>query len=140
MLLGTCGSPLPSQDINAVNIPSLDSIQQHPQSEDTSADTANLSGDPAVTCTTDAPSSTSAEKSELKNKSSDGVVGSQANLSGEPSASGSSEPVGLGGGLIPKVLIESIKCFSLLGFYYSVLILMLIISTSHMFGAIFFIV
>ncbi|RCV32105.1 hypothetical protein SETIT_6G231300v2 [Setaria italica] len=95
---GTCGSTLSSQDMNAVNVPSLDSIQQHPQSEDTSADTANLSGDPASTCTHDAPSSTSAEKSALKNKSSDGL-GSQAL---EPSASGSSEPVGLGGGLIPK--------------------------------------
>lgn len=133
LLLGTCGSTLSSQDISAVNVPSLDNIQQHPQSEDTSADTANLSGDPAATFTHDVPSSTSAEKSVPKNKSSDGL-GSQ---SLEPSASGSSEPVGLGGGLIPKVLaIESIKCFSLLGFYYSVFILMLIISTVHMFGVV----
>ncbi|KAF8653883.1 hypothetical protein HU200_062017 [Digitaria exilis] len=95
---GTCGSTLSSQDISAVNVPSLDNIQQHPQSEDTSADTANLSGDPAATFTHDVPSSTSAEKSVPKNKSSDGL-GSQ---SLEPSASGSSEPVGLGGGLIPK--------------------------------------
>ncbi|KAG2580429.1 hypothetical protein PVAP13_6NG342100 [Panicum virgatum] len=85
---GTCGSTLPSQD----------SIQQHPQLEDTSAGTTYLSGDPTVTCAIDVPSSTSAENSALKNKSSD-RVGSQ---SLEPSASGSSEPVGLGGGLIPK--------------------------------------
>ncbi|CAL5013879.1 unnamed protein product [Urochloa decumbens] len=95
---GTSGSTLSSQDRNAVNVTTLDSVQQHTQSEDTSADTPNLSGDPATTCTHDVPSSTSAEKSALKNKSSDGV-GSQ---SLEPSASGSSEPVGLGGGLIPK--------------------------------------
>lgn len=105
-MLGTCGSTLSSQGRSAVSVPSLDSIQQHPQSEDTSADTANLSGDPAATFTRAVPSSTSEEKSVLKNKSSDGM-GSQ---SLEPSASGSSEPVGLGGGLIPKVLtIESIK-------------------------------
>ncbi|CAO2183905.1 unnamed protein product [Urochloa humidicola] len=95
---GTCGSTLPSQDRNAVNVSNLDSVQHHTQLEDTNADTANLSGGPAATHTHDVPLSTSAEKSALKNKSSDGV-GSQ---SLEPSASGSSEPVGLGGGLIPK--------------------------------------
>ncbi|CAO2200508.1 unnamed protein product [Urochloa humidicola] len=95
---GTCGSTLPSQDRNALNVSNLDSVQHHTQLEDTNADTANLSGGPAATHTHDVPLSTSAEKSALKNKSSDGV-GSQ---SLEPSASGSSEPVGLGGGLIPK--------------------------------------
>ncbi|OEL37495.1 hypothetical protein BAE44_0001488 [Dichanthelium oligosanthes] len=95
---GTSVSSLPSQDLNAVNVPSLDSIQQHPQLKDTCADTANLSGDPTTTCTRDVPSSTTAENSALKNKSSDGV----GSKSLEPSASGSSEPVGLGGGLIPK--------------------------------------
>ncbi|CAO2170140.1 unnamed protein product [Urochloa humidicola] len=94
---GTCGSTLPSQDRNAVNVSNLDSVQHHTQLEDTNADTDNLSGGPAATHT-HVPLSTSAEKSALKNKSSDGV-GSQ---SLEPSASGSSEPVGLGGGLIPK--------------------------------------
>ncbi|CAO2207464.1 unnamed protein product [Urochloa humidicola] len=95
---GTCGSTLPSQDRNAVTVPNLDSVQHHTQSEDTSADTANLSGNPAATCTHDVPSSTSAEKSALKNQSSYGVDSQSL----EPSASGSSEPVGLGGGLIPK--------------------------------------
>ncbi|PUZ52506.1 hypothetical protein GQ55_6G275800 [Panicum hallii var. hallii] len=84
---GTCGSTLPSQD----------GLHQHPQLEDTSAGRTNLSGDPTVPCAIDVPSSTSAENSALKNKSSD-RVGSQ---SLEHSASGSSEPVGLGGGLIP---------------------------------------
>jgi hypothetical protein len=82
-------------------LPSQDGLHQHPQLEDTSAGRTNLSGDPTGPCGIDVPSSTSAENSALKNKSSDGV-GSQ---SLEHSASGSSEPVGLGGGLIPMVLI-----------------------------------
>ena len=97
-------------------MPSQDSIQQHPQLEDTSAGTTNLSGDPTVTCAIDVPASTSAENSALKNKSTD-RVGSQ---SLEPSASGSSEPVGLGGGLIPKVLIALACGHSITSFHFDV--------------------
>jgi len=97
-------------------LPSQDGIQQHPQLEDTSAGTTNLSGDPTVTCAIDVPASTSAENSALKNKSTD-RVGSQ---SLEPSASGSSEPVGLGGGLIPKVLIASACWDSIVVFIFDV--------------------
>ncbi|WVZ91849.1 hypothetical protein U9M48_037971 [Paspalum notatum var. saurae] len=89
---GTCGSSLPSQDRDTVNVPSLESVQQHPQSEDALVDTTNLSGDP------DVPSSTSTESSALKNRSLDGMDSQSV----EPSASGSSEPLGLGGGLVPK--------------------------------------
>ncbi|XP_062190943.1 ubiquitin-like domain-containing protein CIP73 isoform X2 [Phragmites australis] len=102
---GTRGSNLTSQDSNTVNVPSVNSIQKHLQTEDTHGDnvrlsceelaTTNISGDPTATCTRDIPSSISAENSVLQNKSSDGV-GSQS------SASGRSEPLGLGGGLIPK--------------------------------------
>lgn len=99
-MLGTLGSSLPSQDRNTLNAPSLDSIQQHPQLGDTCADTADLSGDTTATSTHDVPSNSSVENSALKNKSSD-EVGSQPI---EPSASGSAEPLGLGRGLIPKVL------------------------------------
>lgn len=100
LLLGTSGSSLPSQDRNTLNVPSLDS----PQLGDTCADTADLSGDATATSTHDAPSNPSVDSSVLKNKSSD-EVGSQIT---EPSASGSAEPLGLGGGLIPipKVLIS----------------------------------
>ncbi|AQK57831.1 Ubiquitin family protein [Zea mays] len=94
---GTSGSSLPSQDRNTLNVPSLDSIQQHPQLGDTCADTADLSGDATAISTHDAPSNPSVDSSVLKNKSSD-EVGSQTT---EPSASGSAEPLGLGGGLIP---------------------------------------
>ncbi|KAJ1269457.1 hypothetical protein BS78_07G213300 [Paspalum vaginatum] len=89
---GTCGSSLPSQDRKTVNVPSLESVQQHPQSEDALVDTTNLSRDP------DVPPSTSTESSALKNQSLDGMDSQSV----EPSASGSSEPLGLGGGLIPK--------------------------------------
>lgn len=108
LLLGTSGSSLPSQDRNTLNVPSLDSIQQHPQLGDTCADTADLSGDTTAISTHDAPSNPSVDSSVLKNKSSD-EVGSQTT---EPSASGSAEPLGLGGGLIPipKVLISDFKC------------------------------
>ncbi|XP_062195177.1 uncharacterized protein LOC133898477 isoform X2 [Phragmites australis] len=105
---GTCGSNLTSQGSNTVYVPSVNIIQQHPQTEDTHGDnvrlsceelaTANLSGDPTAICAPDIPLGVSAESSALKNESSDGV-GSQSLKS---SASGRSEPLGLGGGLIPK--------------------------------------
>jgi len=102
---GTLGSSLPPQDRNTLNVPSLDCIQQHPQFGDTCADTADLSGDSTATNTHDVPSNTSIENSALKNKSSD-EVGSQLT---EPSASGSAEPLGLGGGLIPKKRSRAVK-------------------------------
>lgn len=134
--LGICGSSLPSQDRNTLNVPSLDSIQQNPHLGDTCADAADLSGDHTSTSTHDAPLNASAENSALKNKSLD-EVGSQ---SIEPSASGSAEPLGLGGGLIPKVLINEFKCL----FYQDsavVFILMLILSVkSHVWSLLYLII
>ncbi|TVU04771.1 hypothetical protein EJB05_47905 [Eragrostis curvula] len=105
---GTRGSNLTSQASNTVNVPSVDSIQQHSQMEDHHGDnvsvsceelaTSNLSRDLTATSTHDVPSSISAENSALENESAHGVNSQSL----EPSASGSSQPLGLGGGLIPK--------------------------------------
>ncbi|CAD6245782.1 unnamed protein product [Miscanthus lutarioriparius] len=80
-------------------------IPQHPQLGDTCADTADLPGDATATNTHDVPSNASVENSALKNKFSD-EVGSQPT---EPSASDSAEPLGLGGGLIPKKRSRAVK-------------------------------
>lgn len=106
------------QASNTVNVPGVDSIQQHPQMEDSHEDnarlsceklaTSNVSGGPSATGTHDVPSSISVENPALENESSDGVDAQ----SHKPSASGRSEPLGLGGGLIPKVLLD-FKRFSL---------------------------
>ncbi|KXG25467.1 large proline-rich protein BAG6 isoform X2 [Sorghum bicolor] len=92
----------PTTDSRAVlnsSTPATTSLQNDP------SDTADLSGDSTATNTHDVPSNTSIENSALKNKSSD-EVGSQLT---EPSASGSAEPLGLGGGLIPKKRSRAVK-------------------------------
>ncbi|KAL6661914.1 hypothetical protein ACP70R_001298 [Stipagrostis hirtigluma subsp. patula] len=109
------GSNLTSQDRNTVNVPSVDSIQQHPQTENSHGDnvtlsceespTANSSGGPMATCTHDDPLSISEENSVLKNKSLDGA-GSQFQML---SSSSRSEPLGLGGGLVPKRRTRTVK-------------------------------
>jgi hypothetical protein len=114
LLLGTRGSNLTAQAINTVNVPSVDSIQQHQQTEDDHGDnaslsreeliTSNLSGGPSTSSTHDVPSSISAENPVLENEASDGLDAQ----SHKPSASGRSEPLGLGGGLIPKVLLNCV--------------------------------
>jgi hypothetical protein len=105
---GTRGSNLTPQASNTVNVPSDDSIQQHQQTEDDHGDnarlsceelaTSNLSGGPSSSSSHDVPSSISAENPALENEASDGLDAQ----SHKPSASGRSEPLGLGGGLIPK--------------------------------------
>jgi hypothetical protein len=69
---------------------------------------ASLAGQLTDTYTGDVPLSTSAGSSELNNKPSDGVTGEST----KPSASGSSGPLGLGGGLQPKVLNNDSLVFS----------------------------
>lgn len=115
LLLGTSGSNSTPQASNTVNVASVDNIQQHPQMEPEVA-TPNFSGLSAIG-THDVPSSISAENLALENESSEGVDAQ----SHKPSASGRSEPLGLGGGLIPKVLLD-LKCFSLLNSISQVLL------------------
>jgi hypothetical protein len=111
-LLGICDSNLTPQASNTVNVYNVDSIQQHQQTEDGVGDNArlsreelaasNLSGGPSATSTHDVPSSLPAENPALENEASD-VLDAQSH---KPSASGRSEPLGLGGGLLPKVLLN----------------------------------
>ncbi|PNT75321.1 hypothetical protein BRADI_1g30247v3 [Brachypodium distachyon] len=87
---------------------SVDSTQEQSQMEGINVDSsrsyseelaAALAGqDILVEHARDIPLSAAAENSELKNKPSDGVTGESV----KPSASGRSEPLGLGGGLQPK--------------------------------------
>ena len=69
---------------------------------------ASLAGQLTDACTSDVPLSTSAENSESKNMPLDGVTGEST----KPSASGRSGPLGLGGGLQPKVLTNESTVFS----------------------------
>ncbi|KAK3122315.1 hypothetical protein QOZ80_8BG0667960 [Eleusine coracana subsp. coracana] len=112
---GVRASNLTPQASNTVNVPSVDSIQQDPQTEDDHEDnaklsceelaTSNLSSGPSATGTHDVPSSISSGNPAPENDSSDGVD----SQSHKPSASGRSEPIGLGGGLIPKRKSRTVK-------------------------------
>ena len=103
LLLGTLHSntsdpSLTPQDSSTVNVSSVDVDNIGTRSRELPA--ASLAGQLSNTCTGDVPLSTSAENSESKNKPSDRVTGEST----KPSSSGRSGPLGLGGGLQPKVL------------------------------------
>ncbi|KAM0864497.1 hypothetical protein ACQ4PT_043882 [Festuca glaucescens] len=84
------------QDSSTVNVSTVDVNNIRTQSRELAA--ASLAGQLTDTYIGDVPLSTSAESSESNNKPSDGVTGEST----KPSASGSSGPLGLGGGLQPK--------------------------------------
>jgi hypothetical protein len=93
------------QDSSTVNVSTGDVDNIRTQSRELAA---SLAGQLMDTYTGDVPLSTSAGSSELNNKPSDGVTGEST----KPSASGSSGPLGLGGGLQPKVLNTDSLVFS----------------------------
>ncbi|KAL5221562.1 hypothetical protein ABZP36_026275 [Zizania latifolia] len=96
------------QSLITENAPNVCSTQQHAQMEGIHADivgkpseepaATNLAGQTTTTCTNHVYMNRTAEKSTQKNMPPDGV----STQSIKPSASGKSEPVGLGGGLQPK--------------------------------------
>jgi hypothetical protein len=112
LLLGTLHSntsdpSLTLQDSSTVNVSTVDVDNIRTQSRELAA--ASLGGQLTDTDTGDVPLSTSAGSSELNNKPSDGVTGEST----KPSASGSSGPLGLGGGLQPKVLNNDSLVFTI---------------------------
>ncbi|KAM0833700.1 hypothetical protein ACQ4PT_064102 [Festuca glaucescens] len=92
----TSDPSLTLQDSSTVNVSTVDVNNIRIQSRELAA--ASLAGQLTDTYIGDVPLSTSAESSESNNKPSDGVTGEST----KPSASGSSGPFGLGGGLQPK--------------------------------------
>lgn len=95
----TSDPSLTPQDISTVSVSDVDSSQQH--SGELAA--ASLGGQLTGTRTGDVPLGMPAENSELKSKPSDGETGEST----KPTASGGSGPLGLGGGLQPKVILMS---------------------------------
>ncbi|KAM0857540.1 hypothetical protein ACQ4PT_048395 [Festuca glaucescens] len=92
----TSDASLTPQDSSTVNVSTVDGDNIRKQSRELAA--ASLAGQLTDACTGAVPLSMSAESSESNNKPSDGVTGEST----KPSASGSSGPLGLGGGLQPK--------------------------------------